>query len=112
MIAKTFVPVAAGSAIALAFLSPATASMVTTADLSGKTICWDEGWKDTYAPGGKLHSTRYGEGTWSATANGVEILAQSWPGLKTIEKLPDGTFKFTATAAAGFRLETNGKLCR
>src|SRR5271166_2163816 len=42
-----------------------------------------------------------GDGTWSVTANGVEIHAQHWSGMLDVDKLPDGTFKSGVEKAVG-----------
>jgi len=50
-------------ALALTFLSPSLAKAeegrpVTAADISGKTICWSDGWRMTYAADGHYFGDR------------------------------------------------------
>jgi hypothetical protein len=109
MIAKAFLSLAAGAALASALLSPAMAKLATTADLSGRKICWGNGDTMTFSPGGKFSSTQYGDGTWAVTAVGVQLHAAhihftQWD----IEKLPDGTFTRTDGYADS---EATGKYC-
>jgi len=91
---KYLAPLGAACVLYVTFVSCAIAKPVTGADLSGKSICWGDGAKDTYMPGGKYLSTRHGAGTWEISSIGVEIHSQTWTGVKDIEKLPDGTFTF------------------
>jgi len=101
MIAKVFLSLAAGAGLASAFLSPATAKLATVADLSGKKICWSNGNISSFLPSGKYSSPLIGDGTWAATANGVEIHAQRWSGFLDVDKQPDGTFKSAVENAVG-----------
>jgi hypothetical protein len=93
-------------------LSPAIARSVTSADLSGKKICWNNGDVETYYAGGKYNSTGYGDGTWAVTAAGVEIKAQSsWAA--DVEKLADGTFASDiAEGNGGKTLHFSGHYCK
>ena len=79
-------------------LSTAIARPVTSADLSGKTICWDDGTKETYQPGGKTSQTFWGEGTWRVTSVGVEKRGKIYMNIWAVQILGDGTL----TAAADF----------
>jgi hypothetical protein len=60
-----------GSTLASVLLSPATAAPATAADLEGRKICC--GNISSFMPGGKYSSPAIGEGTWSMTAQGVEL---------------------------------------
>jgi hypothetical protein len=62
-----------GSTLASVLLSPATAAPATAADLEGRKICWESGNISSFMPGGKYSSPAIGEGTWSMTAQGVEL---------------------------------------
>jgi len=98
-------PIGSAVAISLVFAAPALATEATTADLSGKKICWDNGLVSTYFPGGKYYSTLAGNGTWRATSAGIEIHAEHFAGLFDADKKPDGTF-YSGTEHAG------GKYCK
>jgi hypothetical protein len=74
--------------IASAFSAP-----VTSADLSGKKICWDYGLVSTFFPGGKYYANMAGNGTWRVTSVGVEIRAEHYNGIYDIDKQLDGTLK-------------------
>lgn len=75
----------------------AHARPVTTADLSGKMICWSNGHIQSFEADGKSAGSDYTDGTWSIGANGVEIDVASGGGANVdIEIQPDGTFTFEA----------------
>ena len=77
---------------------PADARPVTTADLSGKMICWSDGHIQTFEADGKSASPQYTDGKWSVSANGVRIDVASGGGANVdIEIQPDGTFTCEAT---------------
>ena len=83
-------------------LSPAMATSAAAADLEGKKICWDSGNISSFLPGaGKYSSPAIGDGTWSMTAQGVEIHTSYLSAILDIDKLPDGTFKSSLEKAAG-----------
>jgi hypothetical protein len=109
---KHLAPVIAGFALALSLPPSAMAKPATAADLSGKTICYDNGERETYMPGGKYVGARHGSGTWSISAGGVEIHAQSWSGIHNVEKLPDGTFTYSAPLGNGGIISSPGKYCK
>ena len=99
-------------AIAGAFPIQAFARPVTAADLSGKSICWNDGDKQSYLPGGKFSSTRWGKGTWRVTAHGVQI--HSHPGGNGLAdiRLRHGTFSLTTlNNRNGHREAATGKYC-
>jgi hypothetical protein len=79
-------------------LSPAIARPVTSADLSGKKICWNNGDVETYYAGGKFSSNGGGDGTWAVSVVGVVVKA-NWNWVENLEKLADGTF--TSAVSAG-----------
>jgi hypothetical protein len=101
MIAKTRLPLIAGSVLASVLSLPAIAKLATATDLSGKKICWSNGNISSFLPGGKYSSPLIGDGSWAATAAGIEIHAQRWSGILDIDKQPDGTFKSTVENAVG-----------
>jgi len=101
MTAKVRLSLATGSALASVLLSPAMAAPATAADLEGRTICWDSGNISSFMPGGKYSSPAIGDGTWSMTAQGVEIHTSYLSAILDIDKLPDGTFKSHLEKAAG-----------
>ena len=55
----------AASVLALTLVPSASASPVTTKDISGKKICWDNGNISTFSPGGQYSSPVVGDGFWS-----------------------------------------------
>jgi hypothetical protein len=90
----------------------AHARPVTAADLSGKAICWNDGDKQLYLPGGKFSSTRWGKGTWRVTAHGVQI--HSHPGGNALSdiRLKHGTFSLTTLSNLNGQRQTAwGKYC-
>jgi len=60
-------------ALSLSFVCCAVARPVTTKDLAGRTICWDNGETSTFSPDGKYENSLHGSGTWKVTSNGLEI---------------------------------------
>jgi hypothetical protein len=101
MTAKVILLLATGSTLASVLLSPAMATPATAADLEGRKICWDSGNTSSFMPGGKYSSPAIGDGTWSMTAQGVEIHTSYLSAILDIDKLPDGTFKSNLEKAAG-----------
>ena len=87
--------IAASASVSLFLLSPAMATPVTNADLSGKKFCWNDGGSETYYVDGKYSSTHDGVGTWEVTAKGVQISTNQISGLADMQKLPDGSFTAT-----------------
>jgi hypothetical protein len=79
----------------------AMATPATVADLEGRKICWDSGNVSSFMPEGKYSSPAIGDGTWSMTAQGVEIHTSYLSAILDIDKLPDGTFKSNIEKAAG-----------
>ena len=102
----------AALAIVAAFPLNALARPVTAADLSGKSICWNDGDKQSYSPDGKFSSTRWGEGTWRVTGHGVQIHAHpGGNGLADI-RLRHGTFSLTTYGKRnGLRHTATAKYC-
>jgi len=101
MTAKALLLLATGSTLASVLFSPAMATPATAADLEGRKICWDGGNISSFMPGGKYSSPAIGDGTWSMTAQGVEIHTSYLSAILDIDKLPDGTFKSNLEKAAG-----------
>lgn len=98
-----------GAASLLSLVSVAQAAPVTAADLSGKSICWDNGSASAHRHGGKYSNNMNGEGTWSMTAGGVHIHTDRYDYVATIQKLPDGTFTAVIPAAG---ITSTGKYCK
>jgi hypothetical protein len=76
---QAILSLAAAAALAFASSSPTVAKLATAADLTGKKFVGAMG--TSALPGGKYSSPLIGDGTWAATANGVEIHAQKWSGM-------------------------------
>jgi hypothetical protein len=106
---KYLSPLGAASVLSLALSYPAFAAPMTSVDLSGKTICWDNGSASTYGHGGKYSNTLIGEGTWSITADGVQIHTALYSYVANVQKLPDGTFH---AVVVGRGIESTGKYCK
>jgi len=99
----------AATVLSLALVSAAPAAPVRSADLSGKSICWDNGSKSSYGAGGKYSNNMSGEGTWSMTAGGVHIHTDRYDYVASIQKLPDGTFHAEVPSA---NIKTTGGYCK
>jgi hypothetical protein len=82
-------------AVLILWASPAMATPVTNADLSGKKFCWNDGGTENYYADGKYVSTHDGVGTWAITPTGVQISTNQIKGLADMQKLADGTFAAT-----------------
>jgi hypothetical protein len=76
--------------------SNATARPATSADLSGKTICWSDGNISTFYPGGKTAGKLFGEGTWRVTSVGVEFSTKYFMNIYDVEVLSDGSISSDA----------------
>ena len=63
---------------------------VTAADLSGKTLCWNDGVVTTYYPDGRLSDNRGLHTIWSVPEPG---LVKYRYGISNMVVLPDGRFK-------------------
>jgi hypothetical protein len=87
--------VAVSLSVSFLLSSPATATPVNSADLSGKKFCWNDGGTENYYADGRYSSTRDGEGTWVITGKGVQISTNQISGLADMQKLSDGTFTAT-----------------
>jgi hypothetical protein len=104
----------AALAISILFASslPVNARPVTTADLSGKIICWDGGVIQNFEADGKSADTRnYSDATWSVGPKGVRL---DWSGGGAdidIEIQPDGTVTVEYTDDGGTHKRT-GKMCK
>jgi hypothetical protein len=84
--------VAVGLSFSFLLLSAAIARPVTSADLSGKKICWNDGNIDTYFPGGKISSRKGGDGNWRVTTIGLQVSGAYGSFVHDMQILPDGTF--------------------
>jgi hypothetical protein len=96
-------------AISLTLASASLAASVGAGDLSGKSICWDNGSTSSYGRGGKYANTMSGEGTWAFTSGGVHIHTDRYDYVASIQKMPDGTFHAKILGAG---IETIGKYCK
>jgi hypothetical protein len=101
-------PLGAAWVVALAFCSAALAAPATSADLSGKKICWNNGSVSSYGHGGKYSNNMSGEGTWAVSGGGVHIHTDRYDYLAHVQKLPDGTFQ---ASIVGTDVKTTGKYC-
>ena len=99
----------AAFALSLAFCSGAPAAPASSADLSGKKICWDNGSASNYGPGGKYSNTMSGEGTWSMTAKGIHVHTDRYDYIASIEKLPGGSFQAVILGAG---IKSTGSYCK
>ena len=95
----------------LLLFSTAIARPVTTADLSGKTICWSGGLIKTFYPGGKSSETTYGEGTWRVTSVGVEMSTKYFTNIYDVQILDDGTLTSHANFG-GQDYQGTGHFCK
>jgi hypothetical protein len=102
---KYLSPFAVASLLSLAFFSHALAAPVTSADLSGKKICWDNGSASNYGPGGKYSNNLSGNGV---TAGRVHIHTDRYDYVAAIQKLPGGTFQ---AVIIGADIKSTGKYC-
>jgi hypothetical protein len=99
----------AAAVLSLALLSPASASPVTAADLSGKKICWNNGSASVYGHGGKYSNNPSGEGTWAVTGAGVHVHTHRYDYVAAIQKLPGGTFQAEIIGAG---IKSTGTYCK
>jgi hypothetical protein len=97
------------STLSLAVVSVALAAPVRSADLSGRSICWDNGSVSSYGAGGPYSNSISGHGTWSMTGGGVHIHTDRYDYVASIQKLPDGTFHAEVPAAS---INATGKYCK
>jgi len=99
----------AAALVSLSLPSPASASAVTAADLSGKKICWNNGSASVYSRGGKYSNNLSGEGTWSITGAGVHVHTDRYDYVAAIQKLPDGSFQAVIIGAG---IKSTGTYCK
>ena len=88
-------------ALSLSFVCCAVARPVTTEDLAGRTICWDNGETSAFLPGGKYENSRHGSGTWKVTSTGLEIHSETFGGIFQVEVRDDGTILDATYNVAG-----------
>jgi hypothetical protein len=87
--------------LSLVFVCCATAKPVTTKDLAGRTICYNNGEKATYSGGGKYESNKIGNGTWRVTSGGVQLNAERFTGVIDFEIQPDKSISLPAYNMTG-----------
>ncbi len=97
------------AAFSVALFSAAYAAGVTSADLSGKKICWGGGSVSSYGPGGKYSNNLTGDGTWSLSGGRLHIHTNRYDYVATVQKAPDGTFQADIATA---NIKTTGKYCQ
>ncbi len=104
---------ALGLCLSLSLLaSPANATPVSRADISGRKICWDSGDIETYSPDGKYGSKANGPGTWQFIAAGtVTVIANNWNWAWGIQKLADGSLVGDASQL-GYSWHWTGHYCK
>jgi len=106
---KYLSPLSVASVLSVALYSAALAAPVTSADLSGKKICWSNGSVSSYGHGGKYSNNMTGDGTWSMTGGGVHIHTDRYDYVAAMQKSPDGTFQAEIAAA---HIKSTGKYCQ
>jgi len=98
--------------VLLASSLPAHARPVTTADLSGKMICWSSGVVQSFEADGKsAASGKYADGVWSVSANGVRLDFPGGGANVDMEIQPDGTFTSEFTDSGGTH-KGAGNICK
>jgi hypothetical protein len=97
------------SVLSIALLSVAFAAPVTSGDLAGKKICWNNGSVSSYGAGGKYSNNMTGNGTWSMTGGGVHIHTDRYDYVAIMQKSADGTFQAEIAAA---NIKSTGKYCQ
>jgi hypothetical protein len=99
----------AASMLSLAVVSAALAAPVSSADLSRRSICWDNGSVSSYGAGGTYSNSVSGHGTWSMTGGGVHIHTDRYDYVASVQKLPDRTFHAIVRVAG---INASGKYCK
>jgi len=99
----------AAATLSLIVVSAALAAPVRSADLSGRSICWDNGSASSYGAGGAYSNSMSGHGTWSMTGGGVHIHTDRYDYVASVQKLPDGTFHAVVPVAG---INATGKYCK
>jgi len=106
---KYLSPLSVASVLSVALYSAALAAPVTSADLSGKKICWNNGSVSSYGSGGKYSNNMTGDGTWSMTGGGVHVHTERYDYVATMQKSADGSFQANIAAA---HIKSTGKYCQ
>jgi hypothetical protein len=106
---RNFLPLLAASAVSFAAVAAALAAAVSSADLSGKKICWSNGSVSSYGAGGKYSNNLSGDGTWAVGGGGVHVHTDRYDYMANIQKLPDGSFQATIIGAG---ITSTGKYCQ
>jgi hypothetical protein len=84
---------------------------VTAQDISGKTICWEDGRRNTFAVDGRYTSTAGRHSKWSVIEPGVVKAGHLE---HQIEVLPDGqlhSHRFRGRSTRGIYVDHWGKAC-
>jgi hypothetical protein len=79
----------------------AMARPVTVKDLAGRTICYNNGEKATYFPGGKYQSNMIGAGTWKVTSGGVQLATEKFSGVLDFEIQADKSISIASHGMTG-----------
>jgi hypothetical protein len=98
---KHLSPFGLAFALSLAFVCCAMARPVTTKDLAGRTICYNNGERATYFRDGKYESSSIGKGTWTVTSVGVQLHAEHFSGNLDFEIQPDKSISIAAYSMTG-----------
>jgi len=107
---RCLLPLITASAV-IAGLSAASAAAVTSADFSGKKICWDNGSTSSYGAGGKYSNNMTGDGTWSVAGSALHVHTDKYDYVAAIQKAPDGTFHADIAGPSG-HVKASGKYCQ
>ena len=89
---KRLSPLGLAFGLSFAFSCCAMARPVTTEDLAGRSICFNNGSKATFFPDGKYENNSIGKGTWAVTSDGVKIHAGLRNAVFKLDMRSDGTF--------------------
>jgi hypothetical protein len=98
---KRLSPFGIAFGLSLAFVCCAMARPVTTKDLAGRTICYNNGEKATYSRDGKYESNMIGKGTWTVTSAGVQLHAERFSGILDFEMQPDKSISIASHNMTG-----------
>jgi hypothetical protein len=99
--------------VVLANSSPALAASVTSADLSGRKICWSNGGTPTYGKNGVYDEKTLGHGTWRLAGGRLTVVASNgkYSGAIARDSVTfhlSGRIKFSGPSVD---LEVSGKYC-
>jgi hypothetical protein len=68
------------ASITILAVSPCLARPVTVKDMSNKTVCWNDGDKETFRADGKWYDRGSGKGTWAWTPTGIQFNGENFVG--------------------------------